>query len=298
MLFSLFSIILIIFFSLVPLLIWGYGNIYLSDHIWNRARFFAGIGGWIISVSCIFFFKQWLMHTGYAQIWAVIWVFLVLGAITWSSIMYGSPYIRGFLRRTLFFHIGLFSVILYGWGYLREYLPMDSSSLGFFAGISGFFIAASLEEGVKHLSSIWLTAKNFRFSRTDFLVFTFFITLGFVSAENILYLREAYPSGIFAVMITGVSRIFFALPLHVFAASICVIFWWKALSYRFFSWRYIFFFSSWFIIAIMIHSLYNLLIEKNSFLLLIIFVGIGYMTFTQWILSDTNSRKKSRSPSF
>ncbi len=298
MLLSFFSIILIIFFSLLPLLFWGYGNIYLSSHIWNRKRFLAGIGGWIMSISCIFFFKQWLMSTGYPQIWAVIGVFLVLGSITWGIILYGSPYIRGFLRRTLSLHIILFSVILYGWGYLREYIPMSLWALSFFAGISGFFIAAYLEEGVKHVSSIGLIAKDFRFSRTDFLIFTFLITLGFVTGENILYFKEAYASGIFSVITTGIYRILFALPLHIFAASICVIFWWKALSYRFFSWRYVVFFVSGFIIATMIHSLYNLLIERNSFLLLSIFAGIGYMAFTQWILSDGNSIKNEGNTSF
>ncbi len=283
---SISSIILIIFFSLFPLLLWGYGNIYLSEHLWNRVRFFAGTLGWVISVGSILLFKEWLTSTGASQIWAVIWVFLVLWGVISGVIMYGSPYIRGFLRRTLFLHIGLFSLILYGWWYLREYIPMNTWSLSFFAGISWFFIAAYLEEGVKHISSIGLTAKDFRFSQIDFLLFTFFITLGFVTGENILYLREAYTSGILSVMITGIYRVFFALPLHVFAASICVMFWWKALSYDFFSWRYIVFFLSGFISATIIHSIYNLLIEKNSFILLIIFVGIGYMAFTQWILLE------------
>lgn len=58
MLLSFFSIILSIFFCLVPLLLWGYGNIYLSSHVWNRARFFAGIAGGVISVICIAFFKE------------------------------------------------------------------------------------------------------------------------------------------------------------------------------------------------------------------------------------------------
>lgn len=289
---SFLSIILSVFFSLIPLLFWGYGNIYLSQHVWNRARFFAGIAGWIISVACISFFKEWLLGTWYRQIWAVIGVFVILGILTGWVIMRGSPYIRGFLRRTLFFHIALFSLLLYGWGFVRDYIPMTQGSLTFFAGISGFFIAACLEEGVKHVSSLWLTAKNFRFSRTDFLLFTFFVTLGFITGENILYLKEAYHSGILNVMMTGVYRLFFALPLHVFAASICVIFWWKALSYRFLSVQYIWLFLSGFLIAAIIHTLYNFLISKNSIFFLLLIVGIGYLAFTQWILLGEDREKK------
>ncbi len=292
MLLSFFSIILSIFFCLIPLLLWGYGNIYLSSHVWNRARFFAGIAGGVISVICIAFFKEWLLGTWYRQIGAVIGVFIVLWTLTAWAIMYGSPYIRGFLRRTLFFHIALFSLVLYIWGWVRAYIPMTPGALTFFAGISGFFIAACLEEWVKHVSSLWLTAKNFRFSRTDFLLFTFFVTLGFVTAENILYLKEAYHSGILSVMMTGVYRLFFALPLHVFAASICVMFWWKALSYKFLSVQYVFLFTCGFLIATIIHTLYNFLISKSSIFFLLLIVGIGYLAFTQWILLGEDREKK------
>jgi RsiW-degrading membrane proteinase PrsW (M82 family) len=111
------------------------------------------------------------------------------------------------------------------------------------------------------------------------------VTLGFSLAENIVYLTEAYKSGTSAVFFTGLYRLFFALPLHVFAASVCVIFWWKALSYAIFSWKYIVLFLIGFISAILIHSFYNFLIDKEQIILLILLSSAGYMSFTQWILA-------------
>lgn len=290
---SLTSIILILFFSLLPLLFWGYGNLYLSDHMWNRARFFAGIIGWMISIVCIYFFKWWLILSGTRQLFAVIGVFIVLWILSTGVTYFWSPYIRWFLRRTLFFHIAIFSILLYLWGLSQEYIPMKTESLMFFSGISGFFIAAFLEEWVKHISSIWLTSREFRFSRTDFLLFTFFITLGFIVGENILYFKEAYNNWIFAILIMGIYRLLFALPLHIFAASICVMFWWKALSYRFLSWQYIGFFITGFILASGVHSLYNTLAEKNNFILLLFLTAIAYFSFTRWLIWEDISREKN-----
>jgi hypothetical protein len=82
----------------------------------------------------------------------------------------------------------------------------------------------------------------------------------------------------------GIYRLLFALPLHIFAASICVMFWWKALSYRFLSWQYIGFFITGFILASGVHSLYNTLAEKNNFILLLFLTAIAYFSFTRWLI--------------
>ena len=294
MLSPIISIVLIMLFSFFPLLLWSYGNIYLSRHIWNRARFFAGIFGWLISIVCIFLFRSWLMSSGLEQIWAVIGVFVLLWGVTSIAILYGSRYIRGFLRRTLLIHIAIFAIILSLWWWIQDIIPVSILSLGFMSGISGFFIAACLEEWVKHVSSIGLTARDFRFSRMDFLIFTFFVTLGFVSVENLIYLIEAYKQWTIWVLTTAIYRLLFALPLHIFAASICVVFWWRALSYGFLSWRYILLFASWFILAILVHSLYNLLIERQSIISLVTLVTFGYIAFTQWIIAPEILEQKPK----
>jgi PrsW family intramembrane metalloprotease len=293
MLSSLLSIIFIVFFSLVPLLIWNYGSLYLRDDSWNRGRFFAGILWWAISVGVIFLFEKWLRDTGYMQIYAVISVFVILGGMTWIVTLYGSSYIRGFLRRILLLHIALFSLLLYGWQWGSGYLPMTSETLSFIAGISGFFVAACLEEWVKHVSTIALSSRDFRFSRRDLLLFTLFVTLGFVMIENLVYFLSVYKNGSLSIVTTGLYRLFFALPLHVLAASICVMLWWKALSYGVSSWRYVFFFTLGFFVAILVHSTYNFLIQRESSVLLLFAAICAYIAFTQWIIPSIEKEQST-----
>lgn len=104
--------------------------------------------------------------------------------------------------------------------------------------------------------------------------------------ENLLYFMRSYDESIGNMLMTGIYRLCFALPLHIFAASITVMLWWRALSYRVFSLRYILLFSSGFLLATAVHTLYNSLIELHVFLPLIALSGIGYIATTQWMLGD------------
>jgi protease PrsW len=136
------------------------------------------------------------------------------------------------------------------------------------------------------VSSLGLTSREFRFTRRDFLLFTFFITLGFVTLENIIYMIQEIERGALQVFFTGMSRLLFSLPLHVFAASVCVMMWWKALSYRFFSWQYIGYFSLGYIIATLIHGAYNTFLASGYIAPVIVLVALGYIAFTQWIIEE------------
>lgn len=280
------SIITIVVFSTFPLLFWAYGDIFLRDHAWNRLRFFGGLFGWALSVGIIMMFETYFSWNNLAILGGLIWVLWLLSVIMLYAIKNGSPYIRWFLYQILWLHFALL-VVMIGFWFFGRYMTVSTSipflSLGW---IVGFFISAYLEEGVKHISSIGLSSRDFRFSRRDLLLFTFFITLGFVMLENILYLIRAYDEGWKNIVFTGLYRLFFALPLHVFAASICVMLWWRALSYRLFSLRYILYFISGFIIATLVHTLYNHLIDGGYFFPLIILTGVGYMAFTQWIIGE------------
>lgn len=192
-----------------------------------------------------------------------------------------------FLRKIAFLHAGIF-IFLYillevGIGFLPDSL---TNILPMVAGISSFLFAASLEESLKHLSSVGLTAKQFRFSRRDLLVFGFFITLGFVFLENILYLIKAYPLGFGNIFLTGITRSIFSLLSHLFAASICVMMWWKALSYGVFSFRYVMIFLSGFLLASFAHLFFNELVASGNMIFVIIFSLIAYFSFTQWLVLD------------
>jgi hypothetical protein len=76
MLSSLFSLIILVFFALFPLLLWGYGINFLSAHEWNRARFFSGMIGGGISVLLLFlqreFFSDSLLWRSLALIFTLL----------------------------------------------------------------------------------------------------------------------------------------------------------------------------------------------------------------------------------
>lgn len=114
------------------------------------------------------------------------------------------------------------------------------------------FFAAFFEETAKHLTTVGLLSRDFRFSLRDLSFFTFFIVLGFVFFENIFYI---FQEGISPLAV--VFRSFFVLSVHLFAAMICTFFWWKALSYSFFSFRYLFYFFLGFLLATGVHAFYN-----------------------------------------
>lgn len=200
---------------------------------------------------------------------------------------HGSAYVKVFLRKTALLHAGLF-LILYillesGIFFL---LPRGMNLLPLVGSISGFLFAAAIEESTKHLSSVGLTAKEFRFSRKDLLIFIFFISLGFVCIENLLYLVRAFPLGIYPLIVTGVSRSLFGLLAHLFSASICVMFWWKALSYGVFSLKYILIFLTGFILASISHITFNLLVSIAPLWSVLVYAFIAYFAFTQWLILD------------
>jgi RsiW-degrading membrane proteinase PrsW (M82 family) len=99
-------------------------------------------------------------------------------------------------------------------------------------------LSSLIEESIKHLTSIGLMSQDFRFSRSDIIIFTLFVVLGFIFVENILYLYQYHSS-----ITTWIFRSFFSLSAHLLAATICAYAWWKSLSYEPFSISYIAIFS-------------------------------------------------------
>ncbi len=285
---TIFSIIFLVLFALLPIFLWGYGVNMLSHHEWNRERFSYGMIGGGISVLVLYFLREVLEDALLLRIFALMGILTIVLWFVWVASARGSPYVRVFLRKIAFLHASIF-LFLYSVIELGIYFLHDSFSISILpivGGVSGFLFAASLEESMKHLSSVWLTAKEFRFSRRDLLIFWFFVTLGFVFLENILYLLKAYPSGIGSIFLTGMTRSVFALLSHLFAASICVMMWWRALSYGVFSFQYVLIFLSGFALASLTHVLFNVLVASGGMILVILYSCIAYFTFTQWLVLD------------
>ncbi len=279
------SIFFIILFSLIPIVLWGYGSLYLSPSLWNQKRFFLGMfSGWF-SVALISVLHGELLQAGWIRFWALLFIFWVLFGVIFLLTRYGSAYIRVFLRKLALLH-GVIFLATYGIFFLLEkIIPLSFFSVWLFVAFSGLIFSASLEEGMKHLSTLGASASSFRFSRSDFLSFTLFITLWFVFIENLLFFIKIFDQGAKVIVQVWCMRLLFALLAHFFAASICVVWWWKALSYKVFSFRYSVLFFLGFILSVLAHTLFNFLITENFLLGIILFSIVAYIFVTRWILS-------------
>ncbi len=287
MLTLLFSVILLLWFVLFPILLWGYGVTLLSVHEWNRSRFFYGMMGWWISVGVLHFFTWYLQGSFLMRAWAISFVLAILFLFVFIATGKWSSYVKIFLRKTALLHIVLFTLLyIFFEGISKVFLLNIQEYLPLYWWMMWYFFAASIEESTKHLSSVGLTAKEFRFSRKDLLIFIFFISLGFVCIENILYLIQAFPHGIRDIVFTGMNRSIFSLLAHLFSASICVMFWWRALSYWVFSWRYIVIFLLGFILSSLSHVGFNVILLYAPYWWVILYAIIAYITFTQWLVLD------------
>lgn len=280
------KILIITLISSFPIILWGYGTTLLSSSLWNRSRFFSWLFSGLISVGSVAFFSSIMESDDIRMMLLFLALFFVSSLIAYIVTASGSHFIRGFLRRVIVLHSTIFGSL-----FVLSFLSGDVLSWvrewwALLAWFSTFLIAASIEEWVKHISTLGITSREFRFTRRDFLLFTFFVTLGFVMFENLLYMIRAFDTSLWNISLLWFSRILFALPLHVFASAICVVMWWMALSYRFLSWQYISLFSLGYIWAVCVHASYNILLSHSLLLGVVILTGIWYISFTQWITED------------
>jgi len=150
----------------------------------------------------------------------------------------------------------------------------------FFLLSVNIIFAALVEETSKHLVSVGTTGIQLRFSARDMIFLNFFCVLGFIFSENLLYLIYGYwQTSQFSIFQWG-FRSFFTLIAHVFSASLCAFFWWKALSFPFLSRKYITFFLCGIFLATLSHACYNGLIESNIFYGIILYTLLAYIGFT------------------
>jgi len=275
MVLSIFTFLFIIWVVLLPLYLWAYlVSEYTKDTL-SHKRFFLGLLTGSLWTIFVFSFEKYAKIFPFGEVvFFFIFIFLVGISIFFSS--YSFSRIWGKFARTLLFaHAVVF--LLLGWCifFLEKYIALPWVVSVF---ILSFFSRAILEEGAKHLSSIGLLWSDFRFSEKDILFFTLFSVLGFVFAENILYLLfSSFSLG------TLVMRSFFTIIIHIFAALVCTVFWWKAMSYRFLSLKYIVIFLFGCLLAWLLHAIANSILASGSIFLLSIMCGLFYLVFLVWI---------------
>lgn len=261
--------------ALLPVYIWGYWISYLSGTPWNRPRFLLGMIIWSLSVLLVWLFSYFSLTR--VDILFAGWVFFVLlSAVIYLMIYRGSTYARWLLLRFATVNIFSIAIILFGSLFAAHSIPGGAI---LFISVVPLLISSLIEESSKHLMSIWLMSHDFAFSRRDIVIFTLFVVLGFVFAENLLYLFQWHLS-----LSTWIFRSFFSLIAHLLASIICAYAWWRAIWYEPASFHYIAIFSLGFISATLTHLLYNMILEQGSMIGLGLYTIVAYIVVTRGIM--------------
>ncbi|PID84606.1 hypothetical protein CSB09_00085 [Candidatus Gracilibacteria bacterium] len=276
MIFEWICIICIVF---LPLYLWAYGATRIEgDDRLLQGRFWAGIFSGGVSVGL-----TWLLASGLQDFSPLVFFGGAVGVFMFFYILvliytYLSPSISsGLIRRMARIHLLFIFLLL--WAVLLASFFL-TGSLVFGALLLPLFIAAFFEETTKHLATLGLIGKNITFSQKDMMLFAFYVVLGFVCIENILYL-QVYGFDFW----TWVFRSTFTFSAHLLSATLCTLAWYKALSYPLAGWRYFLYFFLGFFAATLVHMGFNYFVETNHFLMLFVYLGAGYIIFTQSLVS-------------
>lgn len=263
--------------ALLPVYLWWYAVSYLLDTPWNRRRFLLGmtIGGLSVGIVWLFSYINHL-HAIYTIVAGVGFV-LILWIIVASLIQRGSIFARGVLQKVTMVNIVIIFILFLLVIVSSNYIPGSTILV---VSVLPLLLSSLVEESSKHLMSIGLMSQDYRFSRSDIIIFTIFVVLGFIFIENLLYLFQANIS-----LTTWIFRSFFSLSAHLLSAVICAYAWWRALSYEPFSTPYISIFSLGFIMAVIAHLGYNLILAQGSIIGLFVYMILAYVVITQWIIS-------------
>lgn len=243
--------IFILIAVLLPLYLWAYGATCIHDDAWMlRARFWWGVCSGVFSVGIVYAITHMVQQNFFWEILLLglfFWV-LLAGVVIGSTL--GSRISWKYIRAMGVLHTGymiLFLLFMIGLAYIfPAYMHM-------FAVMIPIFVAVFFEETAKHMTILGYLWKEFRFSLRDFAYFSFFVVIGFVFFENILYFFSGqYP------LLSIVYRSIFPFAAHLLSALVCSWMWWKALSFPFFSFRYLLWFLWGLISAIIVHAVYNI----------------------------------------
>lgn len=271
MLDTLFSFFFAFWVALLPVYLWGYGTTVLLDERWNRRRFFLGVFIGSMAVGITYLYAMSILQWPLAELSVAL---LILGAILLIlslSMRLGSRVASWFLQRIAIIHVALFASVFLLLFLVITFVP----ELRVLAPILGVaLLTPFIEESTKHLWSIGLSSQEFRFSERDVLAFSFFVVLGFVFAENLLYfLHWGRTLG------EWIGRATFTLVAHIFTTLLFAHFWWKALAYPLGSLRYIMTILGGFMLAGILHIGYNFFLSRGSLLWLILYAIVGYILY-------------------
>lgn len=275
------KIFIFLIIMLFPLYLWSYA-ITLSDKnsTSSRAKFYSGLFSGIFSVGATWLLSRFITNNNFLLFFVFFFcILLVAYAIIAIISRYMSPIASGFIKKISFFHILSAALTFAVFSYFSKYFFGNIFIAGIFISI---FLNAFLEELFKHLSSLSLLGSRFRFSLRDLAIFGFCSVIGFTFIENFLYFYTLQTS-----IGTIIFRSIFSFSAHLLAVNICTFCWWKALSYKIFSFKYFLFFLIGFILAVLSHAVFNYCLSKNFLIIFLPYLVLSYGGFV-YLLYEKN----------
>lgn len=314
---NIFTIIVLVFISFIPIVIWWYLFSYLDDSTLNKKRFFIWILAWIISVFPVLYLDEIISKTNLVflnlfnyvsnlssfidLIFLNLWFFsiiLIFSLIPFFvlSLNISKEKIIIFFKNILFFSI--FWVFLWILIYI---LNLIFSWIDFFELKNDFWLSfwevlfnsiklvifyyiiiAFLEELSKFFCFNYSSLKINNYK--EWVLYAMFVALGFSFLENILYFKNLYENYSFWKELISVyfSRNIFSLLLHVVCSSIFAYFF--SIAYVKFKyklnynfWKILFI---WFFLSIIIHAIFNISLSFNLTFMIFIYLIWWYFYLT------------------
>lgn len=281
------TLLLIIWISFFPVVIWAYIFTYIDDSHLSKKRLLSGVFAWSISVAPILFMQDFLsffklggidifslFHTGasfhswipaFLSLLLFLSCFMIFSLVTQLILKKKIRFTDSYKGSTFVFLWGIiWTIILF---FLLKSLPFLMKDIWNLVNMDGivlnsvwlviayYIVIALLEEWSKHFQFLSDTSDT---SIRKWVLYAIFIALGFSFVENILYTYFLYLSSGFTSELLKLYffRGVFSIILHILCTSILA---YSSLSaFEFSIPRRTQIFIIWFIASISLHALFDI----------------------------------------
>lgn len=306
-------ILLLSVIVLFPIVIWGYIFSYIDWDRLNKQRFIIGIVSWFLGVIPIFFYDKIFKFLKISYLFDVfsnfsllkyyLIVFIFFTLIFIFSLLF-SLFCKNENKKVLkymFYSLLLFCFIsfLYSqllvffdfiWlfnhiklGELRELSFWWVSVFGLNMIVFYYLFVALIEELSKHINFLG-TSLGFVKTINKWVLYTFFVALGFVFLENILYIYNTYIAYWLSsdTITVYFSRSVFSLMLHIFCSWVIAYYFSKAyLEYwKSFNLWYVKNLLIWIFFSVLLHSFFDISLEFGWTFVMILYFVFWYFYIT------------------
>lgn len=319
MLQNIFSIIIIIFITLIPVVIWGYLFSYFNESTLNRKRFFVWILAWAISVFPILHLEDFISKTNFDWLnifeniynlnsyldltnlfLSFFWVLFLILTIPFIFFLWYENIkqkLKTFYKDYVIFCLYLiwfWFIIFLLWTFFDLFnfsknnydfwLKFWDVAFNSFKLIIFYYLIIWL---IEELSKFFCFSYSKLFSKINLketVLYWIFVALWFAFIENILYFYKIFEAKWMwkDLIFVYFSRNIFSVILHILCSSIFSYYFW-ILYFKIkerFSLEYIKILFIWFIISIVLHWLFDIFITFWLWIFIFIYILWAYFYLT------------------